>query len=185
MGYDFYFKRNLPPRDKSLRLGAMARKISAARRWSVREVRGSVVFNEKSDGHVKKTVLNKKGIIHYKQQHSDIYIYIHRYTHSHMYGHVLFLGEKGARMANRQIVLLHTEVTPTFRSFIIRTGVFFSLYYYFVMKLIIRLHSLKLTAKAPENRPKPNRKVGTIQPSIFRGENVSFREGNIVSEFAT
>ncbi len=29
---------------------------------------------------------------------------------------------------------------------------------------------------APENRPGPNRKV-VFQPSIFRGENVSFREG--------
>ena len=31
------------------------------------------------------------------------------------------------------------------------------------------LRSLKLTANAPENRPKPNRKV-VFQPSIFRGE---------------
>ena len=29
--------------------------------------------------------------------------------------------------------------------------------------------SLKLTAKAPENRPGPNRKV-VFQPSIFRGD---------------
>ena len=35
--------------------------------------------------------------------------------------------------------------------------------------------SLKLTAKAPENRPKPNRKV-VFQPFIFRGY-VSSREG--------
>ena len=33
----------------------------------------------------------------------------------------------------------------------------------------IVLPSLKLTANAPENRPKPNRKV-VFQPSIFRGE---------------
>ena len=39
-----------------------------------------------------------------------------------------------------------------------------------------RLPSLKLTAKAPENRPHPKRKL-TFQPSIFRCENVSFREG--------
>ena len=31
------------------------------------------------------------------------------------------------------------------------------------------VHSLKLTAKASENRPKPKRKV-VSQPSIFRGE---------------
>ena len=38
--------------------------------------------------------------------------------------------------------------------------------------------SLKLTAKAPENRPfaKGNEKV--FQPFIFRGENVSLGEGN-------
>ena len=34
------------------------------------------------------------------------------------------------------------------------------------------VHSLKLTAKAPKNRPKPKRKGG---PSIFRCESVSFR----------
>ena len=39
------------------------------------------------------------------------------------------------------------------------------------------LPSLKLIAKAPENRPKPNRRV-VFQPSIFRGY-VSFREGNL------
>ena len=33
----------------------------------------------------------------------------------------------------------------------------------------IGLPSLKLTANAPENKPKPNRKV-VFQPSIFRGE---------------
>ncbi len=42
----------------------------------------------------------------------------------------------------------------------------------------LQLPSLKLTAKAPENRPKPNRKV-VFQPSIFRGY-VSFREGNLI-----
>ena len=44
------------------------------------------------------------------------------------------------------------------------------------------LHSLKLTANAPENRPveKGNEKV--FQPAIFRGElAVSFREGTKVS----
>ena len=39
----------------------------------------------------------------------------------------------------------------------------------------IMLPCLKLTAKAPANRP--SQKEGT-QPSIFRCENVSFREGN-------
>ncbi len=40
------------------------------------------------------------------------------------------------------------------------------------------LHSLKLTAKAPENRPGPKRKRAlVVQPSIFRGKlAVSFRE---------
>ena len=38
------------------------------------------------------------------------------------------------------------------------------------------IHSLKLTAKAPENRPGPNRKV-VFQPSIFRCY-LSFREGS-------
>ncbi len=42
------------------------------------------------------------------------------------------------------------------------------------------LPSLKLTANAPENRPKPNRKV-IFQPSILRGGNVSFREGKKTS----
>jgi len=39
-------------------------------------------------------------------------------------------------------------------------------------------NSLKLTAKAPENRQGPKRKL-VFQPSIFRGENVSFREGTL------
>ena len=81
MGYDFYFKRNLPPRDKSLRLGAMARKISAARRWSVREVRGSVVFNEKSDGHVKKRFSIKRGL-YIINNNTVIYIYIYIDIHT-------------------------------------------------------------------------------------------------------
>ena len=38
------------------------------------------------------------------------------------------------------------------------------------------IHSLKLTNIAPENRPGPKRKL-IFQPSIFRGGNVSFREG--------
>ena len=41
-----------------------------------------------------------------------------------------------------------------------------------------KLFTLPGTNIAPENRPKPNRKV-VFQPSIFRGENVSFREGTI------
>ena len=41
--------------------------------------------------------------------------------------------------------------------------------------------TLPETNIAPENRPKPNRKV-VFQPSIFRGEHVSFREG--ISIFA-
>ncbi len=45
----------------------------------------------------------------------------------------------------------------------------------FWAKVALELPSLKLTANAPENRPKPNRKV-VFQPSIFRGY-VSFREG--------
>ena len=41
------------------------------------------------------------------------------------------------------------------------------------------LHSLKLTAKAPENRAElPQKETIVFQPSIFRCENVSFREGN-------
>ena len=39
------------------------------------------------------------------------------------------------------------------------------------------LPSLKLTAKAPENRPKPNRKV-VFQASIFRGY-ISVRDGKL------
>ena len=40
------------------------------------------------------------------------------------------------------------------------------------------LPSLKLTANVPENGPGPKRKWIIFQPSIFRGENVSSREGN-------
>ena len=45
----------------------------------------------------------------------------------------------------------------------------------------LHLHSLKLTANAPENRPKGPKRKQTIvfQPCIFRGENVSLREGTI------
>ena len=40
-----------------------------------------------------------------------------------------------------------------------------------------KLPSLKLTANAPVDRPGPKRKI-IFQPSIFRCENVSFRECN-------
>ena len=39
------------------------------------------------------------------------------------------------------------------------------------------IHSLKLTAKAPENRPSQKETI-VFQPSIFRCENVNFREGD-------
>ena len=39
---------------------------------------------------------------------------------------------------------------------------------------VLWLHSLKLTAKAPENRPSQKEMI-LFQPSIFRGEHVSFR----------
>ena len=42
----------------------------------------------------------------------------------------------------------------------------------------IGIPSLKLTANAPENRPKRSNRKVVFQPSIFRGEHVSFREGN-------
>ena len=43
--------------------------------------------------------------------------------------------------------------------------------------LFADLPSLKLTAKAPENRPSQKETI-LFQPSIFRCENVSFREGS-------
>ena len=55
------------------------------------------------------------------------------------------------------------EVVPTFQRF---DGT-----------LSLMLPSLKRTFFAPENRPKSKRKRIVFQPSIFRGENVSFREG--------
>ena len=52
------------------------------------------------------------------------------------------------------------------------------IYIYLLLWKIACFLPLKLTVKAPENRPrapKGNEKV--FQPSIFRGEHVSFREG--------
>ena len=37
--------------------------------------------------------------------------------------------------------------------------------------------SLKLTAKAPENRGPLEKEIPNLETIIFRGENVSFREG--------
>ena len=39
------------------------------------------------------------------------------------------------------------------------------------------VHPLKLTANAPENRPL-EKEIPSLETTIFRGENVSFREGN-------
>ena len=45
------------------------------------------------------------------------------------------------------------------------------------LKNVKGIHSLKLTANAPANRPKPKKETIVFQASIFRCENVSFREG--------
>ncbi len=50
-------------------------------------------------------------------------------------------------------------------------------YFSLCTKKHINLHSLKLTANAPENRPSKKETI-VFQPPIFRCENVSLREGS-------
>ena len=50
------------------------------------------------------------------------------------------------------------------------------------LKFGVCLVTLPETNISPENRPGPKRKV-IFQPSIFRGENVSFREGILIILF--
>lgn len=77
----------------------MARKISAARRWS----RGFLlVWKKKSNGNVQ-TRSSQKGI----KQHSHVLYYIY----SHVFDMFIF-GRK--KVLEWQIVLLHKEVTTAF-----------------------------------------------------------------------